>query len=167
MRDEAGEEIVEHRPPEPFDIAALAREQPSWRLHRVHPALGLLAAEEAGARRRRPHARPAVARPVENRRAESRAGSRVVAGCRCAPGRALRRRRRGLDARGRARRPRDARRILHAWEQYGARALPLVGIFALTRVLADTWQSALLIFVALFTVMLAVGNALERWHRHS
>lgn len=32
----------------PFEIDALARKQPSWRLHRAHPALGLLAAEGAG-----------------------------------------------------------------------------------------------------------------------
>lgn len=50
-RGAGGQDAEQHdepRRPEPFDLDALAREQPSWRLHRAHPALGLLAAEEAG-----------------------------------------------------------------------------------------------------------------------
>jgi hypothetical protein len=47
-QDGVGEQITEPASPEPFDIDVLTRQQPSWRLHRAHPALGLLAAEEAG-----------------------------------------------------------------------------------------------------------------------
>lgn len=46
---EAGERNAAAGPPEPFDLDALARSQPSWRLHRAHPVLGLLAADKPGA----------------------------------------------------------------------------------------------------------------------
>ena len=276
VEEPAGDTIAEREPPEPFDLDALAREQPSWRLHRAHPALGLLAAEgadehpprgdeardlglawlrlpEAEQRRRERDFATALLRHAarcEHARfgLESWAAGATGAALRTLPEVSwdedgdcwgpltddvidvLARRpcngllvtcdgrpfvveehwsngpaRTGLcvwldpwsagelraeldeawwpaaEARAAERRvagrlaPRDGGHvsretraaILYAWERRGWVVAKVALLLVLTRLLADTWLNALVILVALLTVLLAIDGRLERWHRRS